>query len=101
MLLFFKARKVKASSLGLSSISRITLFSILSLLIACEAEVKGCSLIYCALGPNTPAVAIDNALDSCQANPRAFKFVGRVKPLERAEEFVDIGHVEARTVVAD
>ncbi len=44
---------------------------------------------------------VDNALNGRQSYPGAFKLVSQVETLKHAEEFVDILHVKARTVVSD
>src|ERR1041384_1683340 len=101
MLLFLSARNVRASSRGLSSTNRITLFSMRCLLEACEAEVKGCPLVHRAFGPDATAVPVDDALHGRKANARAFKLARAVQTLKRAEQLADISHVEACAVVAD
>src|SRR5437868_4629760 len=101
MLLFLRARRVKASSRGLSSTSKITLFSISSLLEIREREIEGCPLIHLPFSPDAPAVPVDDALDGCQANTCPLEFVGRMQALKRAEQFIGIGHVESCAIVAD
>src|SRR5436305_8528922 len=101
MLLFFKARRVKASSLALSSTSRITLLSISYLLKVREREVEGRSPINRAFSPDAASVPIDDALNSRQPDACALEFIGSVEALERAEQLVGKSHVEASAVIAD
>src|SRR5947209_2305430 len=101
MLLFFKARRVKASSLALSSTSRITLLSISYLLKVREREVEGRSPINRAFSPDAASVPIDDALNSRQANACALEFICGVQALERAEQLVGKRHLEASAIVAD
>src|SRR2546430_13375026 len=101
MLFFFKARRVKASSLALSSTSRITLLSISYLLKVREREVKGRSLFNRAFSPDAASMPIDDALNSRQANACALEFSGSVEALERAKQLVGVSYVEASAVIAD
>src|SRR5437588_2954135 len=101
MLFFFKARRVKASSLALSSTSRITLLSISYLLKVREREVKGRSLFNRAFSPDAASMPIDDALNSRQANSCALEFIGSVKALERAEQLVGKSHLETSAIIAD
>src|SRR5580693_54556 len=65
-----------------------------------QRKIKGCSSIHFSLSPSAPAVAGDDASDNSQSNTGAFKFVGAMQPLKDAEQFVRIGHVKTRAVVA-
>src|SRR5690242_9403345 len=52
------------------------------------------------LGPDAPAVTVDDALDRRQTDAGPRIVARRVQALERPEELVRISHVEARAVVA-
>src|SRR5581483_8081297 len=101
MLFLRRARKVKASSLGLSSTSKIAFFSISVLPEICQREVEGRAFVHLAFGPDAPAVAADDALHGRQADACAFKLLAVVQALKSPEQFVDVGHIEARAIVAD
>src|SRR2546421_9816967 len=101
MLLFLSARKVRVSSRALSSTIRITLFSMLRLLKACEAEVNGRSLVHRALSPDAAAMPVDDALHGRKADACALELARAVEALKRAEQLIGISHVEARAIVAD
>src|ERR1044072_5100202 len=101
MLLFFRARRVRASSLGLSSTSRITLLFISCLPGIRQSEIEGGSFIHLALCPDTSAMTAHAPLHRGQANAGSFEFVGRMQTLERAKQFFGISHVESRAVVTD
>src|SRR2546423_14209687 len=101
MLLLFRARKVKASSLGLSSTSRITLLSISCLPGIWEGEIKGRPFIHGPLGPDASAVSGNDALHGREADAGAFELPGCMQALERAKQFVGIRHVESRAVITD
>src|SRR5882724_13287645 len=105
MLLFFKARRVSASSMGLSSTRRMLRSSMGVLLgrgmrAAGEREVEGRALINLAVRPDVAAVATHDALDGCEAYAGSLEFPHRVQSLEHAEQLGGIGHVEADSVVA-
>src|SRR5262249_53983716 len=53
-----------------------------------------------ALGPDSAAVPIDDALDDGEPDTAALELARRVQPLKRREELVRILHVEAGAVVA-
>jgi len=56
-------------------------------------------LIYRSLGPDLPAMAVDNALNRRKPYSGAFKLFSGMQALEHAEQLVDILHVEACAVV--
>src|SRR5574341_2527334 len=91
--LSLSAMRISSSSSGLSSTSKI-IFSVMSIL--SKYKVKSCALVHGSLGPDAPAVAVDDALNGRQPHARAGKLVHRVQALERAEEFV--GRSEERRV---
>src|SRR3990172_2250701 len=64
-------------------------------------EIERRAFVHFCLGPGTPAVALDDALDNGEADARAFVFLGAMQALEDPEEFVGVAHVEAHAVVAD
>lgn len=66
-----------------------------------QGEVKACPFAHFALGPDAAAVAVHDPLNGRKANPGPLEFALGVKPLKDAEELRGVGHVEARTVVAD
>jgi len=52
-----------------------------------------------ALGPDFAAVAVDNALNQCQAHASAFEFRVAVQALKHPEEFANERHVESDAIV--
>src|SRR5438477_565822 len=99
-LCLLKAWSVNSTSFGLSSTSRIsTICSVIRASI--KSKVKCRAFVYFSLGPDAPAVAVDDALHDGQADARAFVILGAVQPLEDAEEFVGILHIETHAVVFD
>src|SRR5919108_4536467 len=103
MLFFVRARRVNASSSGLSSTSRIERSCIERSCIdgsTSKREIKGRATAGGPLGPDLAAVAVDDALDRGEPDARARELVGRVQPLKRAEQLGRVGHIEAGAVVA-
>src|SRR3981081_4019660 len=101
MLLFFTARSVNSPSPRFSSTKWITMFSISCFLGTRECEIECRTLIHRSFGPHTASMAVDDSLHGCQANTRALEFRRRMEALKCAEQFTDIGHVEARAVITD
>ena len=66
-----------------------------------ERKRKGRALALGSLRPNPAAMAMNDALDSRQADAASGEILRRVKPLESAEEFADIRHVETGAIIAD
>src|SRR5687768_15776988 len=66
-----------------------------------EGEVEGRALSQARLGPDAPAMALDEAADDREAHTRPFVLVGMVQALEDTEELVGVAHVEAGAVVLD
>src|SRR5208337_441421 len=66
-----------------------------------ESKVKCGALSHSTLGPDSPAMADDDALHICQSNTVAFKFVLGMETLEYAEEFIHIFHIKAYSIVRD
>src|ERR1041385_2841704 len=64
-----------------------------------ESEEESRAAVDLAGRPDLAAVPVDDALDGGQANPGAFELSVAVKPLEGAEKFFGVLHVEARAVV--
>src|SRR6266851_5163362 len=101
MLFFLSARRVSASSSGLSSTSRITRSPITLLPALLERKREGRALALGSLRPNPAAMAANNALDGGQTDAASGEILRRVKPLESAEKLVDISHVETGAIIAD
>jgi hypothetical protein len=53
------------------------------------------------LGPDAPAVALDDSLHDGEADTGAFEVLGAVHPLKYAEQFAGVLGIEADSVVAD
>src|ERR1700722_5343222 len=66
-----------------------------------EGEVEGGALADGAFGPDAAAVTFDDPLDAGQADAGTGEIGNRVEPLERLEQLVDEGGIEAGPVVAD
>src|ERR1017187_317797 len=96
MLFFLNARNVSATSSALSSTSRMIFSTMLPFL---EGEPEGGPLALRSLRPDAAAVPVDDPLNGCKPDTGAGKLGSGVEALERAEELVGIGHVEADTVV--
>ena len=64
-----------------------------------QREVESSALIGGTLGPDLPAVAVNDALHCGQADPGAFKIACVMEPLEGPEQAVGIRHVESGAVV--
>src|SRR5260370_7531375 len=100
MLFLLSARRVSASSSGLSSTNRIARSSTTTLPALLERKRDGRALALGSLGPNPAAMAMNYALDRGQTDTASGEILRRVKPLESAEELVDICHVKTRPVIA-
>src|SRR2546422_185752 len=95
------AWRVNSTSFGLSSTRRIsTMFSVMSD-VSVERKGKRRALVDGRLGPDAPAVAMDDALHNWQAHARPVVLVGAVQALEHPEEFADVLHIKAYAVVLD
>src|SRR5919201_3572561 len=89
-----------STSFGLSSTSRIsTVWSGMGRLSCQRKKNRGAAVGLC-LGPDPPAVAVDDALHDRKAHSSAGIVLGPVQPLEHPKEFVGVAHVEAGAVVA-
>src|SRR5205823_8618581 len=87
-------------SFGLSSTSRIsTVCSDMGRLSLQRKEKRGAA-VGLGLGPDAPAVAVDDALHSRQAHSGAVIVLGPVQSLEHPKELVGVAHIEADAVVA-
>src|SRR5450756_545697 len=95
----FSARSVSWTSSSLSSTSRMSCSSAIRPP-SVEREVERRSGVYSPLGPDRAAVPPHDALHGSEADAGAGELVGGVKPLERREQLVDVGRVEAGAVVA-
>src|SRR5207245_1843643 len=98
MLFFASARRVNASSSGLSSTKRIERSCMIRS--SSKREIKGRAPVGGALGPDLAAVAVDDPLYRGEPDPRAGELAGRVQPLKRAEQLGGVRHVESGAVVA-
>jgi hypothetical protein len=65
-----------------------------------ERKVKRRSAPDLSLGPDSSPVPVYDALDGRKPYARPFEFGHRVQSLKRAEEFIRVSHIEARSVVA-
>src|SRR5258707_103671 len=103
MLFFSRARRVSASSSGLSSTNRITLFFSIDrfLLMRLQGKPKLRAVAVSPFGPGLSAVPVNDALDDREADTTARELGRPVEALKSTKELVGIGHVEARAVVAD
>src|SRR5713226_10653784 len=64
-------------------------------------EVEGRTMVYCAVRPNTSAVAIDNPVYRGESDPCSLEFRLGVQALEWAEQLFGIPHVKTRSVVTN
>jgi hypothetical protein len=64
-----------------------------------QREKESGSATLGAFRPNFAKVAPDDALDSCQPNPQAFKVSSWVQALKGNEQFSGLGHIEPRPVI--
>src|SRR6202171_3448951 len=86
-----KACSVSLTSLGLSSTSRISArWSAMNL--SLRREVECCPPVDRRLGPDTPAVTLDDALHDRQADAGAFEILDAMQALEYAEQLVGVLH---------
>src|SRR5712692_2899727 len=69
--------------------------------VSAESKIYGRPLVDCCLSPDASAVAVDDTLHNGQAHARAFVFFGAVQALKHAEEFTNVLHIKAHTVVLD
>ena len=65
-----------------------------------EREIKTGAVTHLALGPNAPAVAMNDPLDNGQADAGAFKLVFTVQALKDAKKFINVLRIEAGSVIA-
>src|SRR5207247_7158039 len=66
-----------------------------------KREEEDCAPADLRFGPDAPAVAVHDALHGREPDAGAGIFGCGMQALKRAEKLVGIGHVEARSVVAD
>src|SRR3984893_16973362 len=64
-------------------------------------EVEGRTMVYCAVRPNPPAVAIHDPVYRGEPDPCSLEFRLCVQALEWAEELFGILHVKTRSVVTN
>src|SRR5262249_21913661 len=98
MWFFLNARRVRATSSGLSSTSKIVRRSIDPP--SLQREEKRGSLSDGSFGPDPSTVAVDDTLHHGQADAVSLELVGVVQPLERLKQFILVRRVEAGAVVA-
>src|SRR6266704_3710241 len=98
MLFFTRARRVSASSSGLSSTSRMTRCRMAAPR-SLKGEIEGGAAIDRPLGPHAAAVPVDDPLHRSEADAGPGKLLRRVEPLERAEQLVGVRHVEPHPIV--
>src|SRR5688572_23748120 len=101
MLLFFRARRVRASSLESSSTKSIALVDIFAYLHVCQRKIKSGSDAGFTFGPDPATVPCDDPSRGCQPDAGSLKFASAVKSLEWTEQPAGIFHVKTRTVVAN
>src|SRR5205807_4318783 len=66
-----------------------------------QGKKESSSMVDFRLSPNTAAVAGDDSLSGCQADPMACKFRLQMQSLKGCEELVGVGHVESSAIVSD
>ena len=99
------ASRVRRTSPGLSSTSRISIGVVTAAIIALlslsgEREVEGRALAGLGLDPDAPAVALDDLLADRQADAGARVLVPAVQALEDDEDALEVLRVDADAVVA-
>src|SRR5260370_42574040 len=62
-------------------------------------EIKGRTLVWFRLHPNSSALPLDHCLADCQTNPASFVLIRTVKALEQTEDFIGVLHVDPDAVV--
>src|SRR5574341_160874 len=92
---------VKRTSLGLSSTNKISTACSSMGGLSSEGKVKRRTVVDRSLGPDAPAMAMNNALHNRQAYTGPFILFGPVQALEHPEQFVHVGHIETGAVVLD
>src|SRR5690349_835812 len=68
--------------------------------IAWQRKIKRGALVEGAPGPDAAAVAVDDALDGCQADAGALKLALVMEFLEQAEQPVSVGWIKSDAVIA-
>src|SRR5262245_13618362 len=101
MLFFMKARRVRATSSGLSSTNRMSFSCMGSFPRRSHREVKGRALLDSGFRPDLTAVAVNDALHGGQPDARAREFLLAVEALKGPKQSRTVGHIEADTVIAD
>jgi hypothetical protein len=66
-----------------------------------EGEIERSAFIQFRRYPHPASVFVKDALHRRQTDARAFKIFRTVQPLEHAEQFVGIFHVEADAIIPD
>src|SRR5919197_4334909 len=77
-----------STSFGLSSMSRISTVRSAMGRLSFQREEKHGAAVELRLSPDTPAVAVDDALHNRQADAGACIVLGTVQPLEHPKELV-------------
>ena len=66
-----------------------------------QCKVKRSALTYSTFGPDSPAVAGNDALHISKADACAFKFLLGMETLEYSEQPIRVFHVEPHSVIPD
>ena len=64
-----------------------------------QRKEEGCALVDGSLGPNTPAVALDDSFDDGETDTGTLKFGGLVEALKYSEKLINIFHIKSRPVI--
>src|SRR5471030_895577 len=65
-----------------------------------QGEIKRRAFANLRFRPHAASVLVNHPLNGCEAYADALKILAPVKPLENAEQLVDVPHIEADPVVA-
>src|SRR5438046_8222823 len=66
-----------------------------------EIKEEGSAVVWLALRPNTAPQTANHTARYGEAHPFAWKFVGRMQPLEGKKEFIRVGLIETGSIIAD
>src|SRR5229473_2055700 len=102
MLFFFNARRVSASSSGLSSTRSMTLLlMILSSYhqSSLQCKIKRRALLDCPFRPYLSAMSVDNALHRGEAHAGPRELACGMKALERSEQTIRVSGVKTGAVI--
>ena len=65
-----------------------------------NCKIEGRTFIHFRLGPHTPAMAVDDALDDGQPHTGAFELTEAVQALKDPKEFMGVLHIKADPIIA-